>query len=166
MDKNATQQFSSTVEFRDVNGLVGSLENEAVFTQLSKVVEKADLLKYEVVFKYGGIYIDVDTISIRPLEHHLRNSFVGYSHPWHNICNSIFGFPQGSHFLKFVLEAARVHFAEASFENLTVPERFGPTFFTTTFVHFEDPRVKMISIDYLLKNRTKSNLLVQTNDCN
>ena len=41
---------------------------------------------------------------------------------------------QGSRFLKFVLEAARVHFAEANFENLTVPERFGPTFFTTTFV--------------------------------
>merc|ERR1719341_1557781 len=112
MDKNATQQFSSTVEFRDVNGLVGSLQDEAVFTQLSKVVEKADLLRYEVVFKYGGIYIDVDTISIRPLGHHLRKSFVAYSRSWHNVANSIFGFPLGSSFLKFVLEAAKVHFAE------------------------------------------------------
>ena len=93
----------------------------------------------------------MDTISIRPLEHHLKNSFVVFSLAWHNICNSIFGFPkvrtnkqnpqksslnfsQGSSFMKFVLEAAKVHFAEANFERLKVPQRFGPTFFTTTLV--------------------------------
>ena len=36
--------------------------------------------------------------------------------------------------MKFVLEAAKVHFAEANFEKLKVPQRFGPTFFTTTLV--------------------------------
>ena len=100
------------------------------------------------MFKYGGIYLDVDTISVRPLEHHLKNSFVVYSPAWHNIPNSIFGFPQvnrikenklqlrqqGSRFLKFVLDAARLHFAEDNFDKLSVPQRFGPTFFTTTFV--------------------------------
>ena len=100
------------------------------------------------MFKYGGIYIDVDTISIRPLGHHLRNSFVAYSRSWHNVANSIFGFPQvsesritqllelsqGSSFLKFVLEAAKLHFAEENYEKLKVPQQFGPTFFTTTLV--------------------------------
>ena len=46
------------------------------------------------MFKFGGIYIDVDTISIRPLGHHLRKSFVTYCYEWHMICNSLFGFPQ------------------------------------------------------------------------
>ena len=41
---------------------------------------------------------------------------------------------QGSHFLKFVLEAAGIHFASAHFEKLSVPQKFGPTFFTTMFV--------------------------------
>ena len=48
----------------------------------------------QVVFKFGGIYLDTDTISVRPLRHHLRSSFVAFSLPWHNIQNAIFGFPQ------------------------------------------------------------------------
>ena len=35
-----------------MNELIGSMETEAIFRQLSKVVEKADLLRYEVVLKY------------------------------------------------------------------------------------------------------------------
>ena len=41
---------------------------------------------------------------------------------------------QGSYFLQFVLEAARLHFASPDFHKLSVPEQFGPTFFTTMFV--------------------------------
>ena len=49
LDTNATQfEFSTNVELMDVNELIGSMETEAVFRQLSKVVEKADLLRYEV----------------------------------------------------------------------------------------------------------------------
>ena len=50
LDKNATQEFSSNVELMDVNELVGSLETEAVYRQISRLVEKADLLRYEVIF--------------------------------------------------------------------------------------------------------------------
>ena len=49
LDKNATTEFSSRVDIMDVNELVGSMENEAIFTQISGVVEKADLLRYEVL---------------------------------------------------------------------------------------------------------------------
>ena len=102
-----------------------------------------------MVFKYGGIYLDTDTISVAPLNHHLRQSFVAFSISWHMIQNSIWGFPQvqglelpdhvndvvqGSNFLKFVLEAARAHFASAQFEKLKLPWKFGPPFFTTMFV--------------------------------
>ena len=48
LDKNATQKFSNNVKFMDVNELVGSMETESVFNQISRVVEKADLLRYEV----------------------------------------------------------------------------------------------------------------------
>ena len=50
LDTNATQfEFSTNVELMDVNELIGSMETEAVFRQLSRVVEKADLLRYEVI---------------------------------------------------------------------------------------------------------------------
>ena len=49
LDTNATQsEFSTGVELMDVNELIASMETAAVFRQLSKVVEKADLLRYEV----------------------------------------------------------------------------------------------------------------------
>ena len=50
VDTNATQNFSTNVEFMDVNGLIGSMENKAVFRQLERVVHRADLLRYEVCF--------------------------------------------------------------------------------------------------------------------
>ena len=50
LDRNATQEFSINVELMDANQLVGSLETEAVYRQISRVVEKADLLRYEVIF--------------------------------------------------------------------------------------------------------------------
>ena len=50
LDRNATQEFSSNVDLMDANQLVGSLETEAVYRQISRVVEKADLLRYEVIF--------------------------------------------------------------------------------------------------------------------
>ena len=48
LDKNATQIFSNNVKFMNVNELVGSMETGSVFNQISRVVEKADLLRYEV----------------------------------------------------------------------------------------------------------------------
>ena len=47
-------QLSSRVERRDVNTLINSSENEAMFRQISRVVVKADLLRYEVsLLKYS-----------------------------------------------------------------------------------------------------------------
>ena len=50
LEKNTTQEFSSNVELMDVNELVSSLETEAVYRKISRLVEKADLLRYEVIF--------------------------------------------------------------------------------------------------------------------
>ena len=49
LDKNTTQKFSSNVQFMDVNELIGSMETEAVYRQIKRVVERADLLRYEVL---------------------------------------------------------------------------------------------------------------------
>ena len=55
-------------------------------------------------------------------------------------------FSQGSSFLKFVLEAARLHFAEENYEKLSTPQRFGPTFFTTTLVSAWKAKIKFQSL--------------------
>ena len=45
---DSRSQLSSRVELRDVNTLINASENEAMFRQISRVVIKADLLRYEV----------------------------------------------------------------------------------------------------------------------
>ena len=62
-----------------------------------------------------------------------------------NICNRQC-LLQGSHFLKFVLEAARTHVGSSHFEKLSVPEKLGPTFFTTMFVSRESKTRKMTAV--------------------
>ena len=109
---NTLAELSNTVEQRDVNSLLsGNLQNEVVFRQLAEVGARADLLKYEVsvtffclnksdcvfqiVFQFGGIYLDTDTVSVQPLRGRLRKSFVAYRlEPYYNIQSSIFGFPK------------------------------------------------------------------------
>ena len=147
----------------------------------------------QVVFKFGGIYLDTDTISVRPLHHHLRNSFVAFSLQWHNIQNAIFGFPQVQkgewpqmYLITNISSRARI------FSNLSLKLRgfifplltlksfpchrslvqlFSPPClwvehamqekWSLSQVQFGDPRVMMISQDFLTKNRTKLNLLIQ-----
>ena len=64
-----------------------------------------------------------------------RHSFVSFTlHPYNNLCASVFGFPVGSNFLHFVIQSARLNSAEEDFWSNSVPEQFGPTFFTSMFV--------------------------------
>ena len=55
LEKNVSRSnLSRRVERRDVNTLINSSENEAMFRQISRVVVKADLLRYEVsLLKYS-----------------------------------------------------------------------------------------------------------------
>ena len=49
---DSINQLSSTVEPRDVSAVINASENEAIFRQISRVVIKADLLRYEVFLQY------------------------------------------------------------------------------------------------------------------
>ena len=47
-DKNVTQEISSSVALMDLDQLIGSIETKDVYRQTSRIIEKADLLRYEV----------------------------------------------------------------------------------------------------------------------
>ena len=110
MSDTPAEQLYHTVEQRNVKSLLSGSQNEAIFRQLTEVGARADLLKYEVdkllpeqvtycafqvVFQFGGIYLDTDTVSVQPLRGRLRESFVAFRlAPYYNIQSSIFGFPK------------------------------------------------------------------------
>ena len=59
------------------------LENQKIYNCESNV-GKSDIFRYEVLFKYGGIYLDADIFCRRPLDDFLNKTFlVAYQH-YHN----------------------------------------------------------------------------------
>ena len=43
--------------------------------KIIKTAHKADKVRLEMLFKYGGVYMDIDTISYRPFKEYLENDF-------------------------------------------------------------------------------------------
>ena len=118
-------------------------------------------LRYEIVYQYGGIYMDTDSKSIKPLSFLFRNSFVCYDASWNTIVNSVFGMPRGSKFLRFVLESAKLNSQQEEFRKRIVYLRYGPTFLGKMFFKFNDERINIIDSQYLIFNHTNSNFMIQ-----
>lgn len=50
------------------------LRNRALFDAFYDVYHaQADILRYEILYQYGGIYVDADSECLRPLDNSLRN---------------------------------------------------------------------------------------------
>ena len=56
--------------------------------KLLKTAHKADILRMDLLYKYGGIYMDIDTISIKPYKKLLNNDVV-LGRQVFGICNAI-----------------------------------------------------------------------------
>ena len=63
---------------------------------------KADVLRLYIIYKYGGIYSDIDSIWIKKLDDNFNYEFVSYriDNECSNLTNSFFGFNNNSIILK------------------------------------------------------------------
>ena len=114
-----------------------SFVNTEIIEEESITVCKADIIRYEVVYKYGGLYSDIDSLSVKPLGEVFLHSFVAITAMGspHYIQNCIFGFPAGSNFLYNVLSSVKIHQKQVIIRNLDgIPYKYGPIFFTSVFV--------------------------------
>jgi mannosyltransferase OCH1-like enzyme len=116
------------------------LRNRDLFDAETNMGAKADILRYELVHQFGGVYLDIDMRSHGPGSIHpdMQRAWLTVSgEPWNNTNNAHFGFAKGSRFLAYVLERLREPRVR---ERLSIPDRTGPTFFTTCVVSFGDFR--------------------------
>ena len=111
---------------------------------------RSDLLRYEAVYQFGGIYMDTDSKSVKGFGPAFSHSFVTYSlAPWNLLQNSVFGMAKGSNplhwffviisilgskFMSFVLESARINSKQKDYKKKPLHLRYGPTFLTSMFV--------------------------------
>jgi mannosyltransferase OCH1-like enzyme len=99
---------------------------------------KADIIRLYVVYKYGGIYSDIDSVWLKPLDNNFDYDFVSYriDHECSNCTNSFFGFNKESLFIKNALFNLRFTincFAATKNYNLFktyIPVITGPVFLT------------------------------------
>jgi len=153
-------QFSNLWNVRHID----SLETPKIFRSEIDIGALTDLIKYEVVLKNGGIYLDTDSVCVKEFSPVFQRSFVSHTNePYNNIQASVFGFPMNSTFLQFVFESAKINSLREDYKNLFVFEKYGPPFFTTMFVKFNDSNINMIHQEYLVQN-TSASVMFQTSD--
>ncbi len=122
-----------------------------------------DMLSYEMIYSQGGIYCDIDAVFTKPLDENFYKSFVSHEiGEWNNITHGIFGFPKGSKFMKFVLDALREN-GDKHPETKYPPSRTGPTFLTTCMVQYNDNNIKSIDQKFTIY-KNSNGYLYQTND--
>jgi len=83
--------------------------------KIKHFAHKADILRMNILLEKGGIYMDIDTISIRPYHHLLSNKCVlgleyGLNNKIEGICNAIMLTEPHSEFFKTWLNQYEDHF--------------------------------------------------------
>lgn len=117
-----------------------------------KLAFKCDLLRFKILEKYGGIYIDVDTECLRKMPEHFfdYNFFSGYQ-PNNEIAIGIMGSSKNEKLVKQfnndVLENINKNY-NTNFDNL-LHEVSGPAFFTKIAKQYEsDSNYKFFEPNY------------------
>jgi len=153
LDNHTTVDLENAgIIVKDVTKEIESFASQDIILAEPLLVCKADIIRYEIIYKYGGIYSDTDSLSIQPLGALFQHSFVSLmSSPPHYVQNCIFGFPPLSHFLKYVLDLVREHSILSIINKMEVSVKYGPVFFTTAFAHFGDNSIHVIDGKFLLE---------------
>ena len=68
--------------------------------KIIKIAHKADIIRMEKLLEYGGIYLDIDTVTVKSIDHLLNEDFVICKEKNYGLCNAIMMSKKNSKFLK------------------------------------------------------------------
>lgn len=82
-----------------------TIHNTDAFMKASKMAMKSDILRYEVCYQYGGVYIDADFEPLKPIEPILEHidCFIADERE-DTPCNAILGSVPGHGFMKTLID--------------------------------------------------------------
>lgn len=83
--------------------------NKDLFNKASSYQEKADILRYEILLKHGGLYVDFDMKPLKKFDdlHYYYTFYAGLEGPW--VTNAIIGSVPNNVIFKDALKDIRMH---------------------------------------------------------
>jgi mannosyltransferase OCH1-like enzyme len=103
--------------------------NKELFLRSQNYGQKSDILRYEILHRYGGIYLDMDFAALKPMDHLLKFDFFGCmaydSSP--NLLNAAIGSKAESCLTKRLINIEKFNI---STDAMSVMESTGPYHFT------------------------------------
>ncbi len=115
--------------------------------------EKSDILRYEILYNIGGLYIDTDFECLKPFDdfHYSLDFYTGINHhPKVNLCNGLIASKPGSLILKDIIKRLENR-GRAKGQGLASLTYSGPHFFTECFlrnVHKSGDRAVAFPVTY------------------
>lgn len=151
-----------------VKGL--KLHNRAQFDKTKNFAEKADILRYEILYQMGGLYVDTDFECLRPFDklHHVAKFYMGVCNRPGLTCNALIASVPGHEILKQVVHRLKHHASKVS-----IIERTGPILLRSKVLEYiksnYDPEVLILPPVYFypfsdstLVSKSKSFIKPQT----
>lgn len=104
------------------------LKNQKIFDDTNKLNEKSDIARYEILYNYGGFYIDCDIICVKNIDEllNIENDFFCLYEKKNLVSNSVIGCSKNNEIIKKVYESLPTELDNT----IAVWERTGPLFFT------------------------------------
>jgi mannosyltransferase OCH1-like enzyme len=145
---------------------IPKLVNQELFDNANNYAMKVDILRYELVYFLGGIYIDCDFLCIKNIDNLINNLDNFCSHESKEfITNAIFGFKMGHPFLYNVIENLKYNFF--SYKNVVnnnsyIPKITGPEYFTELCHIFQKLNIfdTEIFYSYTFENKYHNNNII------
>ena len=118
-----------------------SLYNQNIFDKSDTYAQKSDIARYEILYIFGGIYIDCDFYSIHNIESLLNNIdyFSGYESE-EFIAIGIMGFEKKNTYLKHLILNLELNYC-LNIDN-KIPDQTGPVYFTNFWKYYVINNIK------------------------
>ena len=148
---------------------IPKLFNQDLYDNAEFYAQKADILRYEILYNYGGVYIDCDFLCLKSIDELIENidGFSAYESTEY-IAIGIMGFKRGDLFLKKIIQYLEYNTLINKDKN--IPNQTGPVFFTKMCDLFikDDKNYKLFSpiyfYNYTYKDKINNNAIIYNNN--
>ena len=125
--------------WQDADARKLKMTNRKLYNRATNYGIKSDVLRYEILYKYGGVYVDTDFECVRPLDDfsHLRLfAGCGYS-VFPHVYNGLIGAEPGHDMIaKIISEAGKKESDNVDIGNDAILKFVGQEFFSKTFIEY------------------------------